>query len=278
VISENAVWHHFIFLLNQYDVQKGGSQNFSAFLPSQATDFEARVERVATPNYEAGGKQTATERYRLVSSSGLILDLWTDLSRTPLLIVIEAQAVKVVRQGSEQLAVAALKPAVAEAWLSEEVTFQNGEVALGGTLTIPQGGPKRYPAALLISGSGSQDRDGKIGASSLYKLVAEKLTANGAAVLRHDDRGVGKSTMPKTPTTYRDLINDSKAAIQYLRNRGEIDPDRIVLIGHSEGGTTAAIIASEDPKIEAISGGDFQPPYFQAILRQKLKIIMELSA
>jgi len=253
VISENAVWHHFIFLLNQYDVQKGGSQNFSAFLPSQATDFEARVERVATPNYEAGGKQTATERYRLVSSSGLILDLWTDPSRTPLLIVIEAQAVKVVRQGSEQLAEAALKPAVAEAWLSEEVTFQNGEVALGGTLTIPQGGPKRYPAALLISGSGSQDRDGKIGASGLYKLVAEKLTANGAAVLRHDDRGVGKSTMPKTPTTYRDLINDSKAAIQYLRNRGEIDPDRIVLIGHSEGGTTAAIIASEDPKIAAIT-------------------------
>jgi dipeptidyl aminopeptidase/acylaminoacyl peptidase len=59
--------------------------------------------------------------------------------------------------------------------------------------------------------------------------------------------------MPKAPTTYRDLINDSKGAVQYLRTRGDIDPDRIVLIGHSEGGTTATIIASEDPKIAAIA-------------------------
>ena len=59
--------------------------------------------------------------------------------------------------------------------------------------------------------------------------------------------------MPKTPTAYRDLINDSKAAVQYLRSRSEIDPDRIVLIGHSEGGTTATIIASEGPKIAALT-------------------------
>jgi len=73
------------------------------------------------------------------------------------------------------------------------------------------------------------------------------------AVLRHDDRGAGKSAMPKTPTTYRDLINDSKAAVEYLRSRKDIDPDRIALIGHSEGGASATIIASEDSRIAAIA-------------------------
>jgi hypothetical protein len=112
VILENAVWHHFILLFNQYDAQKGGSQNFTAFLPSRAMDFDVRVERTATPTFETGGDRVATERYRLVASSGLILDVWTDLSRVPLLIVIEAQGVKVIRQGSERLADAVLKPAI----------------------------------------------------------------------------------------------------------------------------------------------------------------------
>jgi alpha-beta hydrolase superfamily lysophospholipase len=272
VISENAVWHHFIFLLNQYDAQKGGRQKFSAFLPSQATDFDVQVERTGTPVFEIEGNQIATERYRFVANSWLSLDLWTASSRTPLLIAIEAQGVKVVRQGAEQLSDAILKPAVAADSPGEEVAFQNGEVSLAGTLTIPNGGGKRYPAALIISGSGSQDRDGNPGTLGFYKLIAERLSANGMAVLRHDDRGVGKSAMPKTPTSYRDLVNDSKAAVQYLRGRSEIDPDRIVLIGHSEGGTTATIIAAEDPKIAAITllAGAILANFEQLLLEQTI--------
>ena len=144
-----------------------------------------------------------------------------------------------------------LKPAANEEFTSEEVTFQNGDVRLGGTLTLPKTGAARHPAAIIISGSGSQDRDG-IGALGLYKKVAERLSGNGIAVLRHDDRGIGKSMMPKKPTAYRDLVNDTKAAIEYLRGRKDIDPDRLMLVGHSEGGTTAAVIASEDQKIAAI--------------------------
>lgn len=154
MILENAVWHYFIFLFNQYDAQRGGRQSFTAFLPSKAMDFDVQVERTATPAFEIGGKQVATERYHLVSSSALILDVWTDLQRMPLLIMIEAQGVKVIRQGSEQLSEAVSKPVVAEGHLSEEVIFRNGDVSVAGTLTIPRGGDKRYPAALLISGSG----------------------------------------------------------------------------------------------------------------------------
>ncbi|MBX3278477.1 MAG: alpha/beta fold hydrolase [Acidobacteria bacterium] len=271
VILENAVWHHFIFLFNQYDAEKGGAQNFSGFLPSQATDFDVKVERTATPAFEVEGKPAATERYRLVAGA-VVIDVWTDHSRKPLLIVIEAQGVKVVHQGAELLADAILRPATAENSPGEEVAFQNGDVSLAGTLTIPKGGGKRFPAALIISGSGSQDRDGNPGALSFYKLIAEKLSAAGVAVLRHDDRGAGRSAMPKTPTTYRDLINDSKAAVQYLRSRSEIDPDRIVLVGHSEGGTTATIIAAEDPKIAAITllAGAILANFEQLLLEQTI--------
>src|SRR5262249_57363062 len=100
----------------------------------------------------------------------------------------------------------------------------------------------------------------------------EELSAQGVGVLRHDDRGVGKSSMPKTATSYRDLINDSKAAVEYLRSRKEIDPDRIALIGHSEGGTTATIIASEDSKISAIAllAGAFVTNFDQLLLEQTI--------
>jgi uncharacterized protein len=160
---------------------------------------------------------------------------------------------------------------VAESYSSEEVQFQNGDISLAGTLTLPKGAGMTYPAALLISGPGLHDRDGN-GVFSLYKLIAEKLSANGVAVLRHDDRGAGKSSRPKAPTTYHDIINDSKAAIKYLRSRSEIDPDRIVLIGHSEGGTTAALIASEDSKIAAIAllAGAMLVNFEQLLLEQTI--------
>ena len=252
VILENGVWHQYIFLLNQYRADKGEPQSFTAFLPSVGVDFDGRIERVATQTYTVKGQAVPTERYRLTTSSGIIIDIWTDQSRTPLVFALESQGVKVVRNGSEELAEAILKPAANEEFTSEEVTFQNGDITLGGTLTLPKTGAARHPAAIIISGSGSQDRDGSGGALGLYKKIAERLSRNGVAVLRHDDRGAGKSMMPKKPTAYRDLINDSKAAVEYLRGRKDIDSDRLMLIGHSEGGTTAAVIASEDQKIGAI--------------------------
>jgi uncharacterized protein len=256
VILENGVWHQYIFLLNQYRADKEGPhknepQSFTAFLPSVGVDFDGRIERVAAQTYTVKGQATPTERYRLITSAGIIIDIWTDQSRTPLVFVLEAQGIKVVRNGSEELVEAIIKPAANDEFTSEEVTFQNGDITLGGTLTLPKTGAARHPVAIIISGSGSQDRDGS-SVLGLYKKIAERLSRSGVAVLRHDDRGVGKSLMPKKPTAYRDLINDSKAAVQYLRSRKEIDADRVMLVGHSEGGTTAVVIASEDQKIAGI--------------------------
>ena len=204
------------------------------------------------------GYHVATEHYRATTSQGVIIDLWTDNDRVPLVIGVPTQNVKVVRTGSEALAEVLLPkstpPTKVETFTSEEVNFANGDVKLAGTLTLPKTGKGPFPAAVIISGSGSQDRDGMMGVFNLYKLVAESLSDAGVAVLRADDRGVGKSVMPdlKRPTSYRDLINDSRAAFEYLTQRGEIDKTRIALVGHSEGAETALTIASEDPRVAAI--------------------------
>lgn len=148
-----------------------------------------------------------------------------------------------------------LPPTVgSENFSSSDVTFNNRGVRLAGTLTIPKRGTAPHPAAVIITGSGGQDRDGAHGLLGLYRLIAERLSASGVAVLRVDDRGVGKSLVPDArPTSYRDLVEDSRAALAYLRTRPEIDPKRIALVGHSEGALTAMIIAAEDPRVAAVA-------------------------
>lgn len=130
---------------------------------------------------------------------------------------------------------------------SEEVTFLNedGAITLAGTLTIPEGiGP--FPAAILITGSGPQDRDESLMGHKPFAVIADHLTRNGIAVLRYDDRGVGKSKGEYSKATSADLATDALAALKYLTTRSEISKESIGLIGHSEGGFIAAIVASQN--------------------------------
>ena len=258
VLLENGAWHYFLFMFAQYDATLGGQQKFSAFLPSQALEFGVSVERLGSPSFDVKGEKVVTEHYRVGTTLGLSFEIWTDPARVPLVISIPAQRIKAVRQGAESLAAAILPPAAPkptpsanDPFTSEEVTFHNGEEKLAGTLTIPKSGGSPHPAVVLISGSGAQDRDGST-LLNFYRLIAERLSANGIAVLRADDRGAGQSSMPTKPSSYRDLVNDSRAAVELLLARREIDPKRIALIGHSEGAETALTMAAEDPRIAAI--------------------------
>jgi dipeptidyl aminopeptidase/acylaminoacyl peptidase len=174
----------------------------------------------------------------------------------PLLIQVPSQKLKIVRKGSEALA-EAISPAppppttsAGDPYSTEEVTFHNGDQKLVGTLTIPKTGSAPFPGAVIISGSGPEDRDGSV-VGNIYKVIAERLSANGIAVLRVDDRGTGKS-QPVTGADYRDFIHDTKAAFEFLSKRAEIDHKKIALVGHSEGAETALTIATEDPRVAAI--------------------------
>ncbi|WP_332677691.1 alpha/beta hydrolase family protein [Brevundimonas sp.] len=127
---------------------------------------------------------------------------------------------------------------------SEDVTFPNAVagITLAGTLTLPTGdGP--FPAAILITGSGAQDRDETIFNHKPFLVWADALTRRGVAVLRYDDRGVGGSGGGAAADTTADFATDAAAAMAWLRTRPEIDARGIGLIGHSEGGLIAPMVA-----------------------------------
>ncbi|ADK99324.1 alpha/beta hydrolase family protein [Brevundimonas subvibrioides] len=127
-------------------------------------------------------------------------------------------------------------------YAAEAVTFRNdgAGIALAGTLTLPEGtGP--FPAVVLLTGSGAQDRDETILDHKPFAVWADALTRRGIAVLRYDDRGVGGSGGGGPNETTGDFATDAQAAIAFLRTRPEIDPARIGLMGHSEGGATAPL-------------------------------------
>lgn len=126
-----------------------------------------------------------------------------------------------------------------------EVGYENGvqNVHLAGTLTVPAGkGP--FPGVVLITGSGQQDRDETLMNHKPFLVLADYLTRHGIAVLRVDDRGAGKSTGNFALSTTADFATDVQASVAYLKSRKEIDPAQVGLIGHSEGGVIAPMVAS----------------------------------
>ncbi|MBK7133106.1 MAG: alpha/beta hydrolase [Bacteroidales bacterium] len=138
-------------------------------------------------------------------------------------------------------------------YTAEDVTFNNDKfnIKLAGTLTMPAGkGP--FPAVVLISGSGAQNRDEELMGHKPFLVIADYLTRNGIAVLRYDDRGVGKSQGSPFNATSADFATDAEAAFNFLRNNPDINSKAIGLIGHSEGGIIAPIVASSNKEIAFI--------------------------
>lgn len=145
-------------------------------------------------------------------------------------------------------------PAAPYPYRAEDVAYANPRapsVRLAGTLTLPQGtGP--FPAVLLITGSGPQDRDESLAGHRPFLVLADHLTRRGIAVLRVDDRGVGGSTGATANDTLHDYATDVAAGVAYLRSRRDIDARRVALLGHSEGGLIAPLVARGDPALAGI--------------------------
>lgn len=129
---------------------------------------------------------------------------------------------------------------------SREVTFSHDGITLAGILTTPMWG-NRYPAVVLVTGSGAQNRDEEILGHKPFAVIADHLTRAGFAVLRYDDRGVGGSSKGSADDTTLDYATDAIAAIEFLKTQSIIDSARIGVIGHSEGGTIAFICAAQRP-------------------------------
>jgi uncharacterized protein len=157
----------------------------------------------------------------------------------------------------------------------EEVTYTNGPITLAGTLTLPEGnGP--FPAVLLVSGSGAQNRDEEIFGHKPFLLLADFLTRAGIAVLRVDDRGVGGTSGSLKESTTLDLAQDALAGVKFLRQRPEIDRRRVGILGHSEGGIIAPLAASQSEDVAfiimlagtGVPGREILPRQMELLMRE----------
>ena len=125
----------------------------------------------------------------------------------------------------------------------------NDTICLSGTLTIPADGQKSHPAVVIISGTGQQDRDGTFGPHRPFCRIAAYLAVQGVAVLRTDDRGTGRSTGVYAEATTRDFADDALLMVAALKRQPGIDPQRIGLLGHSEGGAAVMMAAKNSSDV-----------------------------
>jgi pimeloyl-ACP methyl ester carboxylesterase len=135
-------------------------------------------------------------------------------------------------------------------YVERDIRFNNpaGHNQLAGTLSVPTGnGP--FPAVVLISGTGHNTRDEDVWGHKVFVVLADALSRNGVAVLRYDKRGVGSSTGDYDAATTVDFTSDAAAAVTWLKTQPEIDPKRVGVLGHSEGGIIAPAVAAEDKSV-----------------------------
>jgi alpha/beta superfamily hydrolase len=140
-------------------------------------------------------------------------------------------------------------------YLSGDVVYSNADNSMqyGATFTKPNSTiNKKYPTVLLITGSGKQDRDENIFDHKPFAVIADYLTKSGIAVLRVDDRGMGQTTGNFDTSSSEDFANDVETGIQYLLARKDVDIKNIGLIGHSEGGMIAPMVAAKNKNISFI--------------------------
>lgn len=225
----------------------GAKQSFPVFIVGAPQPFPAVVASVgsdsATLEYAGAAIRVA------VSPAGRILG-----GGMP------SRGLTIVRSGALDSLVASRRDYTAPSdapYTAEEVVVHTAAgLKLSGTLTIPRARPTgRAPAIVTITGSGPEDRDEESTALKGYRPfreLADTLGRRGIAVLRLDDRGVNGSDMGPRTATSQDFADDIRAGVAYLRTRVEIDPARIALVGHSEGGIIAPMIASTDPKLRAM--------------------------
>jgi len=258
------------FLLARYEQAKGGPQKIPLF-PQGDVTIERTARDEVVPVGLVAGAPAAFNRYSLQLGPSTLI-LWSDDSGRVALLYSPAQNIIVVREdlqsfgGPLRAKLASVKGLVPDysapvdaPFTAEEVKVKAKDLVLAGTLLVPKNAKGRVPAIVMSTGSGQQTRDSELNLPGLeqyrpFRQIAEAVASRGIAVLRADDRGVGESTGMSTlaKATTLDFADDVRAQIAYLRSRPDIDPDRIAIVGHSEGGVIAPLVAASDKRVKAI--------------------------
>jgi dienelactone hydrolase len=227
----------------------------------------ANTDTVTVPVFLVSGGQTLSATFRRVTADSLDVQLGPQQShfavRGTQVLRAHTPSQRLVIQRVEGAAAAALalgKPDYSAppdgAYRAEQVRIPTpAGHTMAGTLTIPSGSTGPVPAVVTITGSGPQDRDeylSLVPGFRPFRQVADTLGRRGIAVLRMDDRGTGESSGNHATATSADFADDVRAGVDWLRKRPDIDPARIAVLGHSEGGLIAPLVAASDPRLAAV--------------------------
>jgi len=225
------------------------SLTFPVFALSAAVTLDATLDLIGTDSARVTVAGNVTEV--ALGTEGQIVGGRLPASTGIRLVVVDGLAAAAISLGRPDYSA----PAGAPYEAIEVMVPTAAGYRLSGTLTRPLRATGKLPAVVTITGSGQQDRDEYIpiaGGVRLFRQIADTLSRRGIAVLRLDDRGVGGSGGDVNGTS-ADFADDIHAAVRWLRARTEIDPDRIALVGHSEGGMIAPMVAADDAKLAAIA-------------------------
>ncbi len=251
--AANNVWHHYVLIAAFSEPTEKG-RRIALLVPGVKLSRKGSIRYAPLRLVEHEGKVLRIGHV-VLGLEAFTIDIFFDEAGRTIAMAIPSQNAHAVRTDAKALYWKirfAPTEAEIESCRTERVALDNDGLSLVGTLSLPREGKGPFPCAVTISGSGVQDRDGNPGGANLFRRLATALGERGIACLRVDDRAAGESAVPTGPTSYRDLIADTAAAVAFARGHDAIDPKRIVLIGHSEGAQTAGILAAEDPAIAAI--------------------------
>ncbi|OON70548.1 alpha/beta hydrolase family protein [Hymenobacter sp. CRA2] len=241
------------------DVPKQKISRMPVKMEVKGTDVTMRIE-------EAASKFTG----KLAGDGKKINGTWSQPSLTSALVL--------ERTTGAVINAATFKPALP--YREEEVVVPNkvAKLRLTGTLTMPQGkGP--FPAVVLISDSGPQDRNVVVDNYRMFNILADYLTRRGVAVLRYDDRGVGKSTGSYQKATTTDLVSDAQAAMGFLRAHYKVDKTHVGMVGHGEGANVALLAAADKSAPNfVISLAGYGLPGAEVLRRQQVEIMRLIGA
>jgi uncharacterized protein len=221
-----------------------------AALPLSLRVGDSETERIQTVSRLIEARHTHAA---LVTpgAAELPIDLWGDESGRLMRLSVPSQEIEYVR---DDVAAVSTRRVVISRPGDESVQVPANGFSLAGTVSRPAAAAAgtRNPAAVLVVGSGPLDRDATVGGIPVFGQLAGALADAGLVVLRYDKRGIGQSGGRVESAGLADYAEDVRAAVKFLDARKDVDPKRIVVIGHSEGGAAALIAASKDNKIDAL--------------------------
>ncbi|HEV2983285.1 MAG TPA: alpha/beta fold hydrolase [Vicinamibacterales bacterium] len=218
-----------------------------------ALSFTVRVGESSSHQIQTAARMIAARRtqVKLVLPSGsLDADVWTDERGRMIRFSIPTQSLEVVR---EDVASVASRTVPISRPNDQSISIPGNGFSMAGTLSKPaQTAATRLPAVVLLGGSGPADRDEMVFGIPILGQLANAIAEAGFIVVRYDKRGVGQSGGRAESASLTDYTEDVRGAVKWLADRKDVDPKRIAVIGHSEGGTLALMAAAKDKRITGV--------------------------